>query len=141
MHRQALRFGQRALAIREKTLGPAHPTTARALNNLGHVHASMGQHDLALQTLGRSLAIREKSLGPDHPETASSLNNLASVHRTLGQHALALPYQQRAVAVYQKNVGPDHPSTALPCAPSSALCFLSFSSCMAMDFFIVAFSA
>ena len=68
---------ERALAIREKALGPEHPDTATSLNNLAVLHQDQGDLAGARPLYERALAIREKVLGPEHPDTATSLNNLA----------------------------------------------------------------
>jgi hypothetical protein len=68
---------KRALAIRQRVLGPDHPLTAEALNNLGVVLREHGQLATAVALYKRALAIRERVLGPDHIDTAVSLNNLA----------------------------------------------------------------
>jgi tetratricopeptide (TPR) repeat protein len=62
----------RALAIREKALGPDHPDTAQSLNNLAALYYSQGNYAKAEPILIRALAIREKVLGPNHPETIST---------------------------------------------------------------------
>ena len=77
-------FYERALAIREKALGPDHPHTALSLNNLGALLDSMGDLAAARPFFERALAIREKALGPDHPDTAQSLNNLGSLLQDMG---------------------------------------------------------
>ena len=71
---------QRALAIREKALGPEHPDTATSLNNLAVLYEAMGAYAQAEPLFQRALAIREKALGPEHPDTATSLNNLAMLY-------------------------------------------------------------
>ena len=70
---------ERALAIVERALGPAHPLTATNLNNLAELYRAQGRLDEAEPLLQRTLAIRERALGPDHPDTAQSLN-LSLIH-------------------------------------------------------------
>jgi tetratricopeptide (TPR) repeat protein len=70
---------ERALAIREKALGPEHPDTATSLNNLALLLLAQGDLAAARPLYERALAIREKVLGPDHPYTATGLNNLAGL--------------------------------------------------------------
>jgi hypothetical protein len=64
---------ERALAIREKVLGPDHPTTARSLNSLGVVLRFQGDLAAARPLYERASAITEKALGPGHLDTARSL--------------------------------------------------------------------
>ena len=61
---------QRALKIDEKALGPDHPDTATALNNLAGLYQSMGDYAKAEPLYQRALKIDEKALGPEHPDTA-----------------------------------------------------------------------
>ena len=103
---------KRALAIREKALGPDHPDTAQSLNNLALLYDSMGDYAKAEPLYKRALAIREKALGPEHPDTAQSLNNLAKLYYSMGDYAKAEPLYQRALAIYEKALGPEHPDTA-----------------------------
>ena len=62
---------KRALAIREKALGPDHPDVAVSLNNLAGLYAYQGRYADAEPLFKRALAIREKALGPDHPDVAT----------------------------------------------------------------------
>jgi tetratricopeptide (TPR) repeat protein len=103
---------ERALALREKALGPDHPATALSLNNLALLLQDQGDLAGARALHERALAIREKALGPDHPDTAESLNNLALLLQAEGDLAAARPLFEHALAIYQKMLGPDHPSTA-----------------------------
>jgi Tfp pilus assembly protein PilF len=68
---------ERALAIREKALGPKHPDTATSLNNLAYLHAGQGDFAAARPLFERALAIKESAFGPEHPSTATSLSNSA----------------------------------------------------------------
>jgi tetratricopeptide (TPR) repeat protein len=54
----ALSLVQRALAIREQTLGPDHPDLAQSLNNLATIYLRQGQFSEALPLFQRALAIR-----------------------------------------------------------------------------------
>ena len=67
---EALPLAQRALAIREKALGPDHPGVAESLNNLAVLYQGQGRYVDAEPLYKRSLAIREKALGPNHPDVA-----------------------------------------------------------------------
>ncbi|MEI8252021.1 MAG: tetratricopeptide repeat protein, partial [Synechococcus sp. ELA057] len=103
---------RRALVIREKVLGPAHPAVALSLNNLAVLLNDQGQYAAAETLYRRALAIREKTLGPDHPDVALSLNNLAGLLISQGQYAAAEPLCRRALAIREKALGPDHPDIA-----------------------------
>jgi tetratricopeptide (TPR) repeat protein/predicted Ser/Thr protein kinase len=102
----------RALAIRERTLGPEHLLVADSLHNLGILLNRMGLYDDARGLHERSLAIREKALGPDHPGIALALNNIGALEFSVGNYAAALALFERARAIGEKALGPEHPSVA-----------------------------
>jgi len=109
---EAQNLSARALAIREKALGPDHPDTALSLNSLGYLLRAQGDLAGARLYFERALAIREKARGPDHPDTALSLSNLGYLLKAQGDLAGARPYYERALAIREKALGPDHPDTA-----------------------------
>ncbi len=109
---EAIPAMERVLAIREKALGPKHPETVEALNNLAVLYYKMGAYDKAEPLFKRSLSIREKAPGPEHPDTAGSLNNLASLYDTMGAYDKAEPLYKRSLAIREKALGPEHPGTA-----------------------------
>jgi tetratricopeptide (TPR) repeat protein len=76
-------YFERALAIREQTLGPTHPDTARSLNNLGGLLYGQGDPAAALPLFERALGILEQKLGPDHPNTHVAQEWLEIVRRAL----------------------------------------------------------
>jgi tetratricopeptide (TPR) repeat protein len=109
---QARPLYERALAIREKLLGPEHPGTATSLNNLASVLEAQGDVAAARPLYERALAIYEKVLGPEHSSTATMLNNLALLLHAHGDLAGARSLHERALAIYEKVLGPEHPRTA-----------------------------
>ncbi|GAC1685764.1 MAG: hypothetical protein PVS3B1_25790 [Ktedonobacteraceae bacterium] len=104
---------QRALAARERLLGPEHPDTLGSLNNLANLYDDQGKYDLAEPLYQRALAAHERILGPEHPDTLRSLNNLASLYADQGTYDLAQPLFQRALVAFEKVLGSEHPYTSL----------------------------
>jgi tetratricopeptide (TPR) repeat protein len=96
---------RRALAITEKALGPEHPSTGKALNNLALLLWTKGDYAGAEPLFRRALAITEKALGPEHPDTGIRLNNLAGLLRAQGDYAAAEPLLRRALAIVAKRNG------------------------------------
>ena len=76
---------KRALAIREKQLGPEHPDTAESLNNLAMLLADHGALAEARPFFKRALAILEARLGPDHPDTRLVRRNLQRLPKSRGR--------------------------------------------------------
>ncbi len=103
---------KRALAIREKNLGPNHPDVATTLSYLALLYHDQGRYTDAEPLFKRSLGIHEKVLGPDHPDVAATLNNLAELYRAQGRYADAEPLYKRSLAIREKGLGPDHPNVA-----------------------------
>jgi CHAT domain-containing protein/Tfp pilus assembly protein PilF len=108
----AIPLAERAIAIREKALGPEHPLVAASLNNLGGLYYEKADYARAEPLYRRALAIREKALGPEHPLVAGSLNNLAGLYHEKGIFAPAEPLYRRALAIWEKALGPEHPNVA-----------------------------
>jgi Tfp pilus assembly protein PilF len=109
---QARPLYERALALREKRLGPEHPETAETLNNLAVLFLDEGDNEAARPLFERALAINEKALGAEHPATATTLNNLAQLLRDQGNLAAARPLFERALAGVETAFGAEHPATA-----------------------------
>ncbi len=103
---------ERALAIRERTLGPDHPDTATSLNNLAWLLYWQGEYAAARPLYERALAIRERTLGPDHPDTARIIDRLAKLLSYQGEYTMARLLYERVLAVYERTLGLDHPETA-----------------------------
>ena len=78
---QAIMIGERLVADQERVLGPDHPDTLAARNNLALAYRAAGRTDEAITLHEQTLADRERILGPDHPHTLQSRNNLATAHR------------------------------------------------------------
>ncbi len=111
-YNQALPLSERALAIREQVLGPAHPDYAQSLNNLAYFYCAKGEYDQALPLYERALAIREQVLGPAHPDYATSLHSLAVLYHSKGEYDQALPLSERALAIAEQTLGQAHPHYA-----------------------------
>jgi len=109
---QARPLFERALAIKEKALGPEHPETATSLNNLALLLWEQGDYSAPRPLYERTLAIYDKALGPEHPSTAMSLNNLANLLMDQGDFAGSRPLYERALAINEKAFGSEHPATA-----------------------------
>ena len=111
-YREALPLFQRALSLRETSLGPDHPDTATSLNNLAVLLQDQSNLAAARPLFERALAIRETAFGPEHLVTATSLNNLVLLLQVQGNLAAALPLSRRALAIFEARRGPDHHETA-----------------------------
>ena len=84
----------RAVAIKEKLLGPRHADVARMLGNLAEVIQREGKLDEATELFRRSLAIKLEVYGPKHPLTAYTLHGLPRL-RGLAPNGRAHPPRTR----------------------------------------------
>ena len=97
---EALKWHQLSLAQSENRLGPNHPSTATALNNLALVLKATNRLSEAEPLMRRVLAIDEASYGNDHPNVARDLNNLASQLYATNRLAEAEPLMRRMVEIF-----------------------------------------
>ncbi len=98
---------ERALALREASLGPRALNVGVSLINVGRVYFLMGEKELDQKVTARALAIDEEALGPNHPEIARSLSNHANGLIELGKYAEAVSQLARARAIEDGAFGPD----------------------------------
>jgi tetratricopeptide (TPR) repeat protein len=80
---------QRALAIREQTLGPMHPDVAQSLNNLAGLYRNWGRYTEAELLLQQALTIAEQVFAPTHPLVTAVRKNYAALLQAK-QHKAAL---------------------------------------------------
>ncbi|EMD25194.1 tetratricopeptide repeat protein [Amycolatopsis azurea] len=101
----------RCLTGCERVLGPEHPGTLTARNNLAGAYESEGNLGQAIRLYEATLADRERVLGPDDAETLVSRSNLAHAYRTAGNLRHAIPLHEATLADRERVLGPDHPDT------------------------------
>lgn len=121
-YKAAAIYMTRALAIREKTLGPEHADVAQSLIDLAVFAAAMGQTGYQSQTdefekLGRqyferAVAIRTKAGGAAYPKAADDLRTWATALLEGGHAKPADAAFERALAAREKAVGPGHADVA-----------------------------
>jgi tetratricopeptide (TPR) repeat protein len=102
---------RRAIATFERVLGPEHPDTLTARDNLVRAYSLRGDYLRAVELGERTLADRERVLGPEHPDTLTSRNRLAIDYFGLGDYARAVEIFDRTLADRERVLGPEHPDT------------------------------
>jgi CHAT domain-containing protein/tetratricopeptide (TPR) repeat protein len=102
---------ERAVAIKEKTLGPTHPDLATSLINLGVQRTLAGDPAAATPLIERALAIREAAFGPDHVSVADALIKLGGLLITLHDDEGAKVLLERAQRIRETVYGVGHPDT------------------------------
>jgi tetratricopeptide (TPR) repeat protein len=109
---EALKWHQLGMEQCEQRLGPEHPSTAAALNNLAALLQATNRLAEAEPLMRRALAIDEASYGNDHPKVAIRLNNLASLLQATNRLAEAEPLMARVVEIFEISYSNDHPYVA-----------------------------
>ncbi len=100
---------ERALAIRERSLGPQHRDVARTLADLASTLSDVGRPARAQTLAIRAVEIWERLGAPDAPEFATVLALYAKLQATRGDGAAARAYYERALAIRARTFGTSHP--------------------------------
>jgi CHAT domain-containing protein len=90
---------RRAIAIREKVLGPNHPGVALGLSNLALLLSNQGENAKAVQLGRKSLDIYDKTLGNYSQHYTTALDNLATFSIRIGDYETATSMLQRSLAI------------------------------------------
>jgi tetratricopeptide (TPR) repeat protein len=77
-YEEALKYFQKALAIRQKVYGEENPEVASVYDKIGEIHEWQGINEKALGYFQKSLAIRQKVYGQEHPNVAMSYVNIGN---------------------------------------------------------------
>jgi len=99
------------LAALRKILGPDHPDTLRAMDQLGRVLTELGRFDEGEALMIATLEARKRVLGAEHPDTADSMDELGWVYVMHGLPAQAEPLHREAQRIKTEKLGPDHVRT------------------------------
>jgi tetratricopeptide (TPR) repeat protein len=78
---EAERRFRRALAIKEKILGPEHPAIAPTLNNLAVVRRQQGEYSEAEAIYRRCFALLKGSVDRNHPYLLATVRNYEALLR------------------------------------------------------------
>ena len=96
------------------TLGPDHPSTLTARNNLAGAYQAAGRLNEAIPLYQQNLEDRTRILGPHHPDTLTSRNNLANAYQAAGRLDDAIPLHEQTLEDSTHILGPHHPRTLSP---------------------------
>ena len=113
-----------AVGVIEDVLGPDHPDTLSARNNLPGAYEDVGRFDEAIELYERVLADRVRVLGPDHPDTLGTRNNLAFAYHSAGRFDEAIDAWEKLLPDCQRVLESEHPVTLGVCN-NLALAYLS----------------
>lgn len=101
---------RRAAALRQK-LGPDHPETMRARNNLGVVLAKLEKHGEAEALFSELVEARRRVSGGEHPSTLLAMKHLALSRGRNGRLEEAIALVRELIAISTRSLGPEHATT------------------------------
>jgi tetratricopeptide (TPR) repeat protein len=103
---EAARAQQKALALKEKVLGPDSPDVGITEVNLAIALQELGRNDEALAHNDRAILIETRALGPDHPLLAMTYNQRGETMNALGRSEEARHSFERAGVIWERELGP-----------------------------------
>jgi tetratricopeptide (TPR) repeat protein len=98
---------KRALAIREKALGPKHPETAKTLSDLSLLYFFEKNPATAEGYAKRALPLEEKAFGTESLPVATTLNRMGISERDLGKFKEAEANLERALSIREEKSAPE----------------------------------
>ena len=102
---------RRAAARLERVLGPEHPDTLAARDNLALWTGEAGDAAGARDQYAALLPVLERVLGAEHPDTLTARANLARWTGEAGDAAGARDQYAALLPVLERVSGPEHPDT------------------------------
>ncbi|HWB80070.1 MAG TPA: tetratricopeptide repeat-containing protein kinase family protein, partial [Nannocystaceae bacterium] len=103
---------EESIATIERELGPAHPSLATPLVNLGNAYADMAEDQRAAEQLQRAVKVIAGTWGPEHPNVGKLHTNLGGAWYRMRRYDDALRETKLGLDIVVKALGPDHLSCA-----------------------------
>ncbi|OOQ84544.1 tetratricopeptide repeat domain-containing protein [Penicillium brasilianum] len=112
-HQEAFELQLQAFEGMQKVLGPTHPKTLEAKDDLVAIYGFIGEEhlSLALQMGEENMQIRIKTLGREHPFTLKSQLNVAKIQTAMNQFDEAEQHFLEGLPVARRNLGVNHLGT------------------------------
>jgi serine/threonine protein kinase len=104
----------RAIAAKQKALGPDDPDIAVSINNVAIYLDELGETAEAAKYAQRAVEIFSTTLGLDHPKAAPALTNYAEMLNRLGRFQASREPAERALAVFERESDPEGIYVAYP---------------------------
>ena len=108
----AIALGEPLVSDFERVLGPSHPDTLIAKEDLARAYLAAGRQGEALALQKQVVAGRQAIFGASHPDTLRAQSNLATAYQAAGQTDTAIAVLRRVLAERQRAPGsqpPRHP--------------------------------
>jgi serine/threonine protein kinase/tetratricopeptide (TPR) repeat protein len=103
----AVRQQERALELYRQELGPEHPYTIGAMNNLGGQLFMQGEHERALALFKEVVKLQQRVLGLEDRRTLVSMSNLANALWYMKQFPEARKLYDETLSWQRRVQGPD----------------------------------
>jgi tetratricopeptide (TPR) repeat protein len=107
----AVAYWRELAATSDRLVGPGHPDTLTAGQQLADAYLTAGRAAEAVSWFQWVLADRARALGPDHPGTIAARRNLGHAAMTANQLGDAVSILGGVVSDYERVFGTDHPDT------------------------------
>lgn len=117
---KAEQYYKEALDMSSKTIGIAHPETAKCMYNLGGIYQLKEEYKSAIYYLEGALDIDIKAYTENHLEVAKDLGKIGCTYIDMFEVSKAKVYLERSYKIYRNILGNDNVETA------TALAYLSF---------------
>jgi serine/threonine protein kinase len=104
---------RRTLESKRRDLGPDHPETLRALDELAAVLSDERSLGEAEPLLRESLRIKQRLHGAETTSSLAAMKNLAGVLGAQGKWAESEVFRRQCLEVYARAQGPQHPDVVL----------------------------
>jgi serine/threonine protein kinase len=101
----------RALELRQATLGPADPKTLSVMGGILLSLRSQGKFKEAEALGTKTLELQRHVSGPEHPDTLSTMTSLASAYYLDGKWKEAEKLDLECLEIRQRTLGPDNLET------------------------------
>ena len=102
---------ERALRLRERTLGLEHPKTLQTMTLLSGIDFDQAKYSEAEVLLTRALDLQGRTLGPEHPDTLHSMSVLASVYMMQGKYSQAVELGSQTFNAQRRVLGSEKRET------------------------------
>ncbi|HET9951702.1 MAG TPA: CHAT domain-containing tetratricopeptide repeat protein [Candidatus Eisenbacteria bacterium] len=109
---EALEACRRAVAIKERLVGPDDPRYAASLFQWGYLQYVNQDYAGARRLFERTLSIQEAALGPNDAAIGATLVLLSAAMADAGETAAAQPFAERSLAIRTAALGADSPEVA-----------------------------
>ena len=98
----SLALDEETLRLSKAKLGPEHPDTFRAMNNVASMYWGLGKLEQSIPLFEETLRLSKRVRGEDHPETIRVIANLGANYLAAGRLDEALPLFEEAFKKVQE---------------------------------------